>query len=219
MTTVTLLIADHATGRVVVDAETDAGRAVTAALNAAGMGAGAAVGCARPLRGDLLHPIGRHAPGGAYVDARIRGIWHDSLIEGPGRRSVVQFQGCPIRCKGCWVPETWAALGGYLIDVESLADAVLDREHERDGVTILGGEPFAQPRALAALIAALRRRRPGIHLCVYTGYTVETLRANEEVDRLDVLAKIDTLIDGPYIEAESGSAGPWTGSGNQRVIE
>ena len=31
---------------------------------------------------------------------RLAGYWHDSLIEGPGRRSVAKLQGCPIRCRG-----------------------------------------------------------------------------------------------------------------------
>jgi len=34
-----------------------------------------------------------------------------------------------------------------------------------------------------------------------------------------VLDAVDILIDGPYIEALSDGAGPWTGSGNQRVID
>lgn len=31
---------------------------------------------------------------------RIAGYYHNSLVEGPGRRSTVKFQGCPIRCRG-----------------------------------------------------------------------------------------------------------------------
>lgn len=27
------------------------------------------------------------------------------------------------------------------------------------------------------------------------------------------------LVDGPYVEPLAASAGPWTGSGNQRVID
>ncbi|GEM_PF-5011517 len=34
-----------------------------------------------------------------------------------------------------------------------------------------------------------------------------------------VLEGIDMLIDGPYVEALASSAGPWTGSANQRVID
>jgi hypothetical protein len=34
-----------------------------------------------------------------------------------------------------------------------------------------------------------------------------------------ILDAINVLIDGPYVRALAESAGPWTGSGNQRVID
>jgi anaerobic ribonucleoside-triphosphate reductase activating protein len=34
-----------------------------------------------------------------------------------------------------------------------------------------------------------------------------------------VLGDLDVLIDGPYVQALANTAGPWTGSGNQRVID
>jgi hypothetical protein len=34
-----------------------------------------------------------------------------------------------------------------------------------------------------------------------------------------ILDEIEILIDGPYIAVLDESAGPWTGSGNQRVID
>ncbi len=33
------------------------------------------------------------------------------------------------------------------------------------------------------------------------------------------LDEIDVVIDGPYVQALSDGAGPWTGSANQRVID
>lgn len=33
-------------------------------------------------------------------------LYHNSVVDGPGRRSVVQVAGCSIRCLGCYVPET-----------------------------------------------------------------------------------------------------------------
>ena len=53
--------------------------------------------CARPLRlAPLPAPTSKNTP-----TLRVRGIWHGSVVEGPGRRSVVKLQGCPIRCIGC----------------------------------------------------------------------------------------------------------------------
>jgi anaerobic ribonucleoside-triphosphate reductase activating protein len=72
-------------------------------------------------------------------------------------------------------PESWDPAGGYLVPAERLADTLLDPLYERDGVTILGGEPFAQSSGLLALVHALRRRGCA-HILVYTGYTWEHLR-------------------------------------------
>jgi hypothetical protein len=43
--------------------------------------------------------------------------------------------------------------------------------------------------------------------------------ARREPSIAAVLANIDVLIDGPYVATLAAGAGPWTGSGNQRVIE
>ncbi len=151
---------------------------------------------------------------------RIAGYWHDSLIEGPGRRSTAKFQGCPLHCRGCITPESWDPGGGYAVPVERLANALLDPAYERDGVTILGGEPFAQPGGLLALVRALRQRACA-HILVYTGYTFEQLRrlAVERPTVGMVLDEIDVLIDGPFVAARAADPGPWSGSSNQRVID
>jgi anaerobic ribonucleoside-triphosphate reductase activating protein len=104
--------------------------------------------------------------------------------------------------------------------VELLAELLLDPSHERDGVSILGGEPFLQPEGLLGLVRSLRKRGCR-HILAYSGYTYERLRlmANHTSAIGVVLDEIDMLIDGPYIGALAHVAGPWTGSGNQRVID
>jgi anaerobic ribonucleoside-triphosphate reductase activating protein len=88
---------------------------------------------------------------------------------------VLRVQGCPIHCPGCYVPETWDADGGKDLSIEDAARTLLDPDFPRDGVTILGGEPFAQPEALARLIDALRTIQPDVHILCYSGYTYESL--------------------------------------------
>lgn len=213
MPTFTLATVDDATGRLIIE---DHGLAEIARADLADLGQAQGFGCARPI--ERLTP--KPQPDAPGTRVRLADLEHDSLIVGPGRRSVARLQGCPIRCVGCWVPETWDMQGGYSIDVESLADALLDASHARDGVTILGGEPFAQPEGLAALVAALRARQPGLNILVYSGYTLQALerRAANDPHLAFTLRTIDTLIDGPYVAAQADSAGLWTGSGNQRVI-
>ena len=104
--------------------------------------------------------------------------------------------------------------------VGTLAENLLDPRFERDGVSILGGEPFAQAESLLALVKELRGHGCQ-HILCYSGYTLETLmeKAKQQSAIGEVLADIEMLIDGAYIEALAYSAGAWTGSSNQRVID
>lgn len=106
-----------------------------------------------------------------------------------------------------------------MVPVNHLADALLDPAYPRDGVSILGGEPFQQPDGLLALVRALRARGCP-HILCYSGFTYEALRrrAARRPAIGAVLDAIHMLVDGPYVEALAGDAGPWTGSGNQRVL-
>jgi anaerobic ribonucleoside-triphosphate reductase activating protein len=96
----------------------------------------------------------------------------------------------------------------------------MDPAHDRDGVSILGGEPFQQPDGLLALVRALRVRGCR-HILAYSGYTYERLRRmGERRPSVGVvLDEIDILVDGPLVAALADGAGAWTGSGNQRVID
>jgi anaerobic ribonucleoside-triphosphate reductase activating protein len=171
------------------------------------------INCARPLAASPL-PAAADAGG---PKLRVARIYHGSMVDGPGRRSVVQLQGCPIRCPGCYVPETHDPAAGVALGVADVAAALLDLAGEpRDGITVLGGEPFSQPQGLAALLRELKRR--GIHTVVYTGYTLELLARREDPDVREALRLTDLLIDGPFVRSLAASAGRWRGSRNQRLI-
>jgi anaerobic ribonucleoside-triphosphate reductase activating protein len=183
------------------------------------MGPGAEIGCARPV-GVLPPP---QAPDQELIGAacvRISGYYHHSLVEGPGRRTSVLLSGCELACPGCWVPFLHPADAGVLVPVDRLAEILLDPAYERDGVSILGGEPFLQPEGLLALIRALRRRGCQ-HIVCYSGYTYEVLlrRSTRQPAIGQVLDEIEVLIDGPFVATLAVQAGPWTGSGNQRVVD
>ncbi len=177
------------------------------------------IGCARPL--EIIKPISDSsddAPENRSV--RIAGYYHNSLTEGPGRRSSVLFQYCPLKCKGCWVENLHDEQAGVSVPVADLAEQLLDPNFERDGVSILGGEPFAQAPGLLALVRELREKDCS-HIVCYSGYTLEHLqeKAIKQPAIGEVLGEIDVLIDGAYVESLAQSAGLWTGSGNQRVID
>jgi anaerobic ribonucleoside-triphosphate reductase activating protein len=211
-------IVDDLRGAILVEDNLDVSRDVIEHLREH-LGESQEIGCARPL--EIIEPPAAATESSAEaVSVRIAGFYHDSLTEGPGRRSSVLLQYCPLRCKGCWVENLHDERAGILIPVAVLADELLDSNFERDGVSILGGEPFAQPDGLLALIRELRSKNCP-HIVCYSGYTVETLRekANKQTAVGEVLNEIDILIDGAYVESLAGGAGLWTGSSNQRVID
>ncbi|HLI50743.1 MAG TPA: 4Fe-4S single cluster domain-containing protein [Thermomicrobiaceae bacterium] len=210
MTETTWLI-DRATGDLVVEGLTteEAAALVADLLPSAQM-----VNCARPL---ISSPLAQPETVEG-VTLQVARIYHGSLVEGPGRRSVVQLQGCPIRCPGCYVPETHDPAGGITMSVADVLSRVLDPiGAPRDGVTVLGGEPFFQPVGLLALLQELKAQ--DLHTVVYTGYRLEALARRPEPEVRAALELTDLLIDGPFVAALSDGAGEWRGSRNQRVIE
>ena len=177
------------------------------------------IACARPLK-IIEPPISSVETEPNDITVRIAGYYHNSLTEGPGRRSSVLFQYCPLKCKGCYVPQLHSKEAGAIVSVKRLVELLLDPNFGRDGITILGGEPFAQPDGLLALVEELRLKNCP-HIVCYSGYTLEALchKATAQPAIGAVLDKIDVLIDGAYVEALAAGAGLWTGSGNQRVID
>ena len=142
---------------------------------------------------------------------------------GYGRRLGLWVQGCGIGCGGCLSRDTWDPGGGWEADAgDVLAWCDARRADGIDGMTISGGEPFQQPRALAGLLAALDAwrgefERPFDVLC-YSGLPLRELRRRHA----DVLARLDALIPEPYVEAGPGPGAPapgrWRGSANQPLV-
>jgi anaerobic ribonucleoside-triphosphate reductase activating protein len=134
-------------------------------------------------------------------------------VLGPGNRFVLWVQGCGIGCRGCISPQWIPFSGGRTEDVTTLADRI--SEDAVDGLTISGGEPFAQAEALAELAAQLRARRD-LSLMSYSGYTIEHIRAHGSAAQHRLLATLDILIDGPYLPNRQANL-RWRGSANQRI--
>ena len=136
-------------------------------------------------------------------------------VLGPGIRSVIWVQGCPLRCAGCIAPETLPVHQGRTSTIEELA-AWLCSVTGTEGVTLSGGEPFAQPAALAAVLDRVRAVRPDYSAVAYSGFRHEALlRAGAGARAL--LSRVDLLIDGPFQAARQADL-RWRGSANQRLI-
>lgn len=149
---------------------------------------------------------------------RIAKIVHDSLVDGPGCRTVVFLQGCRIHCAGCQNRHLWDAEGGYEMNVEDAVTLALERGLP---LTVSGGEPFDQAEALATFLILYRIQEPNKEIVVYTGYPYERLAKQAPLCRpiADVLACADVLVDGPFIRALDNDRLQWRGSSNQRAID
>ncbi|WP_315067074.1 pyruvate formate-lyase-activating protein [uncultured Clostridium sp.] len=107
------------------------------------------------------------------VRGNIHSIETMGLVDGPGIRVVVFFQGCSLRCKFCHNPDTWACSGGEEYTPEELVKKIERFKtyfaSSGGGVTFSGGEPLRQPEFLLEVLKLCKIK--GIHTCIDTaGY-------------------------------------------------
>lgn len=133
--------------------------------------------------------------------------YRESLVDGPGLRSLVFFQGCDLHCKGCQNPATWDIKKGQSIEVKDLADELKTRVHNKK-ITITGGEPLLQKEALIELLDLLE----GYDIALYTGHDISDVPD-------EVLNKITYLKYGPFILEEKTTVEPFYGSRNQKFMK
>ena len=141
-----------------------------------------------------------------------------SLANGPGLRAVIWVQGCAFGCPGCFNPETHAMKGGEIWPVEKLVERILAIQanssgQKLEGLTISGGEPLYQHRALARLLEQVREKTD-LSILVFTGYDWEELHRLKGIDRF--LSYVDVLIAGRY-DASRRVAQSLIGSANKVV--
>ena len=161
-------------------------------------------------------------PGGPDCAApsrlRLAGVIRESIVDGPGIRFVVFTQGCPHRCPGCHNPGTHDPAGGYDSAIDGLL-AAFQKNPMLKGITLSGGDPFAQAPACAEL--ARRIHALGKDVVAFTGYTFEQLLrgATPENGWRALLEETDILIDGPFIQEQKTLMLPFRGSRNQRMLD
>lgn len=117
-------------------------------------------------------------------------------VLGPGLRVGIWVQGCRLACEGCSSTDTWNPAAGQAVPLAALAEQVLSLLGgvAPDGVTITGGEPTDQGAVLTELVTALRRERPDVDVCLFTGRTKPAAMAVAP----GLVALADCLVAGPY---------------------
>ena len=129
-------------------------------------------------RESLVKPTGRGSAAGdpALLTAAIWKIDSFTIHDGPGIRTNVYFQGCPLGCLWCSNPEGQhqEAEPGFINarcrTLSQLMDIIERDRHiyrrSGGGITCTGGETFLQAAFLRALLA--RCHEVGIHTAVET---------------------------------------------------
>lgn len=127
-----------------------------------------------------------------------------TLVNGPGVRDIIWFQGCNLGCLGCFNPESWNSEGGEYHSVGDVLNFI-----SSSGLTISGGEPFLQAEELYSLVSVLNLSGGVI---VFSGFDIEEILDDESKKKC--LPFIDLLVYGRYDRDKKISNG-LRGSSNQ----
>lgn len=147
------------------------------------------------------------------------------IADGPGVRTALFVSGCTHHCPGCFNAEAQDFAYGkpFGKKTEDFLLAELQKSYVT-GLTLLGGEPFEpdNQRALAPFLRRVRQECPGKTIWAFSGYTWEELTGDsrarcETTD--DMLALVDVLVDGEFVESRKDISLRFRGSGNQRIID
>ncbi len=144
-------------------------------------------------------------------------IYKETISDGPGLRYSIYLAGCRHACPGCHNPRSWDPQAGIPLTDAMIRDMIkeINANPLLDGITVSGGDPFYHPVELTALLRQLKEGT-GKDIWCYTGYTIEYILRYPEYRA--ALEYIDTLVDGPFVQALFDPRLSWRGSSNQRVI-
>ena len=148
------------------------------------------------------------------------------VANGPGVRVSLFVSGCTHYCKGCFNAEAWDFHYGeeFTKNTEELITGYLGHSYIA-GLTLLGGEPMhpENQKGILHLVEDVRRRFPDKTIWCYTGYDFEKDILGDMVDSVlqtrRILACLDVLVDGKFVEEKKDLKLRFKGSSNQRIIK
>lgn len=148
------------------------------------------------------------------MEFKVAGIVPESVVDGPGIRMAVFFQGCLHNCLGCHNPTTHDLSKGSSMLTENVIYQY-KKNPLLDGITLTGGDPIYQPKA--ALEISREIKKLGGSVWLYTGFTIEELVRKNDIVR-ELLSTVDCIVDGPFEIDKRDLTLEWRGSSNQRIL-
>lgn len=136
-------------------------------------------------------------------------------VDGPGVRYVLFLSGCPLRCKYCHNPDTWATSAAEELTAEDVLNEYRKNQafYENGGITVTGGEPLAQIAFVTELFQ--KARDEGIHTALDTSGVSFDPENTEKIDRLLAVCNL-VLLDLKHMD--SAAHRDLTGRGNENVL-
>ena len=148
------------------------------------------------------------------------------IANGPGIRYTLFVSGCTHHCKGCFNPETWDFAHGkpFTKDIE---DHILEEVGQEyyEGLTLLGGEPMepSNQKGLLSLVTRFKERYPQKTIWCFSGYLFDRdllgRFAKIMPETMELLKRIDVLVDGEFMLDKKDVTLLFKGSSNQRTID
>lgn len=145
------------------------------------------------------------------MELRVADLVASSRANGPGLRAVLWVQGCSLGCAGCFNPHTHDFKAGTMRPVAELIEQL--RGLPVQGLTISGGEPLQQPRAVLALVAGLKAVTD-FSVLLFTGFEWREVQASSA--RRAVVEQCDLVVAGRFA-ARRHLGRNLLGSANQTV--
>ena len=142
------------------------------------------------------------------------------FVDGEGVRCSIYVSGCLFACEGCFNKAIQNFKYGTPFTQELENQIFRDLHHESvQGLTLLGGEPFLNTQVCLKLVNRFRDEFGDTKdIWSWSGYTFEELLVDTE-DKLEMLSKIDVLVDGRFELKRRDLTLQFRGSSNQRIID
>lgn len=145
---------------------------------------------------------------------RVFDVQRFSIHDGPGIRTTVFLEGCPLRCAWCQNPEAFRRGAAESMRPQAvIAEVLQDRDYyavSGGGLTVSGGEPLLHLGPVKALLEEAKAH--GLHICVQTSGAVP------QAHLAAVLGLVDLFqFDLKHMDAQRHHS--LTGAGTERIHE
>lgn len=145
---------------------------------------------------------------------RIASIVPETIVDGPGLRTAIFFQGCAHNCPGCHNPELHSFKTGQKVSVKNLLKEIEPYINPLIcGITLTGGDPMYQWDKVWRFLLRFKARYPKLDVWLYTGFKWDNIKNRVTANLVDV------VVDEPFIKELYRPGLLYRGSLNQHLVD